>query len=250
MVFCCIFQFRCIGFELGLIVLNIPNLEQPLFPMLSGLFGISMLLTSLFNNVKIPVQRITEHIKVKKSNMMKALGAGTFAGSLTGLFPGLGAAQAAILGSQLTGNIGMYSFMILVGGINTVNFVFSLVTLYTLEKARNGAVLAVMDIVKSIDLNALILFLSAALVAGGAATFLAMSISRLFAKMISKVNYTAICLGVIVFVSVLVLIFSGWLGLFVLIVSTAVGIVPAVKNVGRNHAMGCLLLPVILYFLL
>src|SRR3989339_407033 len=39
---------------LGIIVLGLPNLSQPLLPMLSGLFGISTLITSLWQNVKIP----------------------------------------------------------------------------------------------------------------------------------------------------------------------------------------------------
>ena len=45
---------------LGMIVLGFPNLEQPLFPMLSGLFGISMLIVSLSNNVELPKQWITD----------------------------------------------------------------------------------------------------------------------------------------------------------------------------------------------
>ncbi|MCK4860250.1 MAG: tripartite tricarboxylate transporter permease, partial [Candidatus Omnitrophica bacterium] len=44
---------------LGIIVLTMPNLKQPLFPLLSGLFGISMLIVSLSNKVEIPKQRIT-----------------------------------------------------------------------------------------------------------------------------------------------------------------------------------------------
>lgn len=235
---------------LGIIVFSTPNVQQPLFPMLSGMFGISTLLTSLFNKVNLPEQKISETIEVKPGDMVKALGAGTFSGCLIGLFPGLGAAQAAVLASQLTGNIGMYGFMILVGGINTVNFVFSLVTLYLLNKARNGAIVAVMEIMKSINLNDLILFLSAALIAGGIATFMAMGITRIFAKIMNKVNYSKLCWSVIIFIILMVCIFSGWLGLFVLIVSTAIGIVPVIKNVGRSNAMGCLLLPVILYFLL
>jgi len=170
---------------LGMIVLGFPNLNQPLFPMLSGLFGLSVLITSLNDNVEVPKQRITEIIEVGKTNKIKAIGAAVFSGSLTGIFPGLGAAQAAIIGMQLVGEIGMYAFMILIGGINTVNFVFSLATFYTLEKARNGAIVAVLEIIKSINLSELIILMCAALIAGGAATFLTLKITRVFSKMIN-----------------------------------------------------------------
>lgn len=235
---------------LGILVLVGLPLKQPLFPMLSGLFGVSTLVSSLVNKVVIPKQKITETIELSKKNLGKVVGAGTFSGSLTALFPGLGAAQAAIIGSQITGHIGEFSFIVLVGGINTVNFTFSLVTLYALEKARNGAVVAVLEILKSIDIYGLIVFLCCALIAGGIATFLAMYMARGFAKVITKISYVKLCIGVISLIVVLVVYFSSWLGLLVLIVSTAVGIVPAIWNVKRSNAMGCLLLPVILFFLL
>jgi len=235
---------------LGLIVLEMSNLEQPLFPMLSGLFGISILIVSLFQKVEIPKQRITEMIKIKGKDILKVVGAGTFSGSLTALFPGLGAAQAAIIGSQLMRKIEEYSFIVLVGGINTVNFVFSLVTLFVLAKARNGAVLAVLEILKVIDLSGLIVFLCAALIAGGIATFLALWITRIFAKWITKVNYQILCICVILLIVGLVFYFSSWLGLLVLFVSTAIGMIPSFTGVKKSFAMGCLLLPVILYFIL
>jgi putative membrane protein len=235
---------------LGAIVFSIPNLNQPLFPMLSGLFGVSVLLVSLSNNVEVPTQRITEMIELPKKNVAKAVGAATFSGSLTGLLPGLGSAQAAIIAMQIVGDIGMYAFMVLIGGINTVNFVFSLATFYTLHKARNGAIVAVMEIVESISLNELIMFLGVALLAGGIATFLALKITRVFSAFICKVDYKKVCISVIALISLLVLYFSSFTGFLVLIVSTAIGIIPNLLGVKRSLAMGCLLLPVIFYFLI
>ena len=75
---------------LGIIVLTMPNLKQPLFPLLSGLFGISMLIVSLSNKVEIPKQRITETIKIPKFENIRALIAGTFSGSFVSFFPGKG----------------------------------------------------------------------------------------------------------------------------------------------------------------
>src|SRR3989338_9544552 len=44
---------------LGLLVFNIASLKQPLFPLRSGLFGLSLLLVSLSAKVAIPPQRTT-----------------------------------------------------------------------------------------------------------------------------------------------------------------------------------------------
>lgn len=235
---------------LGIIVVSMDNLQQPLFPMLSGLFGLSTLIFSLFQDVVLPKQRITEMVNVDKKEMAKAVFGGVFSGGLTSLFPGLGAAHAAIIAGTFIKEISVFSYLILVGGINTVNFFLSLVTLYTLGKARNGAVIAVLEIIQSINFQQLMIFIAASLIVAGIATFLALKISRIFCFFIGKLNYKALCLGVVAVVTVLVFVFSGFLGLFVLIISTSIGLIPNLAGVGKNNAMGCLLLPVILYFLL
>jgi putative membrane protein len=118
---------------LGLIVFNVPNLKDPLLPMLSGLFGVSVLLLSLTQKVTLPIQRTTEMIKVKTSNLIKALGSGVFSGSLVSIFPGLGPAQAAVVANQFVRKMDVFSYLILVGGINTVSMILSLITLFTIE---------------------------------------------------------------------------------------------------------------------
>ena len=235
---------------LGILDLTMPNLAQPLFPMLSGLFGVSMLIVSLSNKVEIPKQQITDTIKIPKSENIRALLAGTLSGSFVSFFPGLGPAQAAILGSNLMGKLGTYTFLILIGSINTVNMAVSLVSLYTINKARNGAVLAIRELLTSIDLNTLILFLATILFAGGIAVFLTLYITKIFVKIIEKVNYSMLCIFVISLITILVFYFSSWMGILILIVSTAIGIIPNIVNVKRSHAMGCLMLPVILFFIL
>ncbi|MCH8014079.1 MAG: tripartite tricarboxylate transporter permease [Candidatus Dadabacteria bacterium] len=135
----------------------------------------------------------------------RALIAGTFSGSFVSFFPGLGPAQAAILGSNIMGQLSTYTFLILIGSINTVNMAVSLVSLYTINKARNGAVLAIRELLTTIDLSTLILFLSAALLAAGIATFLALFLTRFFIKLIEKVNYSMLCISVILLITLLVL---------------------------------------------
>ncbi len=72
----------------GVIVFSL-NMKDPLFPMLSGLFGISMLLTSLSQKVKIPEQRISNDLPVSKMELFKSIIAGTVSGSLVSIFPGI-----------------------------------------------------------------------------------------------------------------------------------------------------------------
>ena len=244
-----IFVFFLSG-TLGLIVLNLPNFSNPLFPMLSGLFGISTLLISLNESQTLPVQKVEQRIKLKPAITIKALLSGQFSGFITAVLPGLGAATAAVISMQITRKLGDNGFMVLMGSIGTVNFILSMSTLWMLGKARNGSIIVVQELVEIINLKIIIIFLSATLIAGSISVFLVLKIGKLFSEFITKVNYQKLVIGIILFITFLVAIMTGWLGMIILIVSTAVGIIPAITKITRTHGMGFLLLPVILYFIL
>ena len=233
---------------LGLAVLTLPIIREPLFPLLSGLFGTSVLIMSLYTKVIIPEQK-TEFPEIGTKELTKATLSSTFVGTISSFLPGLGPAQAAIIGSQIT-KLTDKGFLVLVGGLNTVNMVVSFITLYIIDKARNGSVVIISKLLNSFSLNNLILFLGCSLFVAGISVLITKYFTKLFSKFIVKVNYSILCLSVISLIVILAIWLSGFIGLFVLIVSTALGLIPTLKNIGKNHLMGCLLLPVILYFLL
>jgi len=235
---------------LGLIVLNWPNFRDPLFPMFSGLFGVSTLVYSLNSRNKIPRQRHDTGLRLKKRVLFRALLSGNVSGFITALLPGLSTSIAAVISLQFTRNMGEDGFMVLLGSVNVFNFVLSLATLYAIDKARNGSVVAVQQLVESISANHLVIFLAAALVAGSAGLFLALKIGKIFAKLVSKVHYRKLVLSVVAFIAVLVFLMTGIAGLAVLAVSAAIGMLAPLLNVRRTHAMACLLLPCIVYYLL
>ena len=240
--------FAVVGLSgtLGLIVFNFPNLKDPLLPMLSGLFGVSVLFLSLTQKVVLPIQRTTEMVRVKIKNTIKALCSGVFSGSLVSIFPGLGPAQAAVVAGQIAGKIDVFSYLILVGGINTVSMILSLITLFTINKARNGSIIVVQQILQGINANTLILFLAVALISGGIATFLTLFVSKIFSTIMNKINYSILSIAIIGFICIMVFYFSGFVGLLILAIATAIGLIPNITEVSRSNAMACLLLPIIL----
>lgn len=235
---------------LGLIVLNMDALSSPLFPLLSGIFGTSTLIYSLNSRETIPKQDPDTDQAIPLKVATKAILSGQFSGFLTAMLPGLGASSAAVISLQITRKLGDVGFMILIGSISTVNFVLSLATFYIVDKARNGSVIAISELIESIQVNHIITFIGSALIAGSIALILGLKISKIFAQIMQKVSYRSIIISVIVLITSLVFIMTGYLGLIVLTVSTSLGLIPAIIKVPRTNAMGCLILPVILYFIL
>ena len=236
---------------LGLVVLSgIPNLKQPLFPLLSGLFGFSILIVSLSKKSAIPQQIADSKLTISNKNIGKSVSAATGVGFLAAFLPGFGSSQAAIVATNVVGDLGDEGFLSLVGGINTANMLISIATIYILDKARNGAIVVVDKLAPDIGLPEVLLFLGTALVAGGISVILTLRLSRLFSKLIVKVNYLKLVLSIIGFITLLTFYFDGILGLLILITAAAIGLVTSYLGVGKNHLMGCLIAPVILYFIL
>jgi putative membrane protein len=235
---------------LGLATLNLP-LKEPLLPLFTGLFGISSLFTSLSQKEKIPEQKISRFrsIKVKASSFLKAISASSIASPLCSFLPGMGSGQAAVIGSEVVGKLSRKEFLILLGSINTVVTGLSFITLFAIGKARTGVAVAVGKIVE-LSLADLMIITSVIVISGIFAFFLTLCMARVFSRFISKVNYQRFSIFVMVFLFAVNFIFSGWLGLLVMVISAILGLACIYSGIRRTHLMGCLIIPAIMLFLL
>ena len=232
----------------GILILKM-NLNNPMFHLFSGLFGVSNLLLSLKTS-SIPKQKI-EEIIIKVRHKFSVFIA-TLMGVIAGFLPGMGSSQSAILGMSLmkksdTENPSV--FLSFIGGINTVNMFVSMITFYTISKARNGSIIALKEIIGSIDLKILILLIVSSLLVGGLAVVIGIRISRIFSKLMQKVNYTKLILLIIVLIVAVSFIFDSFLGLLIVLIGTAIGIFTSKIGAAKSYLMGCLLLQVLVFFL-
>jgi len=239
--FTALFVFLISGI-LGLCVLNI-GLKEPLLPLLTGLFGSSMIITSIKNKIQIPPQEISE----PKEKLIRPLIGSILASSLCGFLPGLGGGQAAVLGNTIS-KTDKKGFLILIGAVNILVMGFSFVSLYAISKIRTGAAASIQEIIGTLSWKILILILFSVLISGVISFFLAKFLAKFFCQKINKINYFLLSIATLIFLVIIVLIFSGFLGLLILVASTLVGIYCNSLPVKKTHMMGCLLIPTIIYY--
>lgn len=234
---------------LGLLVLKYSSVKDPLFPLLTGLFGTATLILSMNERNSIPEQYKTEEIAVDKKIAVKALFSGQCSAIVMALFPGLSPAIAALFGMQLTKNIGDHGYMMLQGCINSAGFIVSIITLYTIEKARNGAVAGIQELAMNLGQTEILLFIITALVVAAVAVPITFWFGRIFAVYVPRIPYRKLSITICGVIVVLTIVLSSWQGILVLITATAIGIIPGIVKVTRTMAMGCLLVPTVVYYL-
>jgi len=234
---------------LGFIALNSFAFSDALFPMFTGLFGTSALLFSLKDNSRIPVQKLRPrppHRRMLLSGVFKGL----FSGALVGTLPAMGAAQASMLTQHMTGGGAdkEKEYLISMGAINAVVALFSLVSLYTIAKARSGTAVVVGSLIPNLGMPELLMMLGVALLSAGVSALLLMRTARWFARSISGISYPLLSKILLVFLIVMVLVLAGLPGLLLLAVSTAIGLLAPLSGIKRSTAMGCLMIPLIFFY--
>lgn len=239
-----LFVFLLAGF-LGLSVLNmVESSEKMLLPLLTGLFGSSMLLISIKNKTQVSKQKITK----SKTNLIRPLIGSVIASPICSFLPGLGSGQAAIIGNSIS-KTNRKDFLVLIGATNTLVMGFSFISLYVISRTRTGAAVAIQDIIGGMQWEVLVLILIIIILSGVISFFLTELLAKFFSRNIKKINYTLISLVTLILLLVIVFLVSGFIGLIVLITSTFAGIYFISLGVRRTNMMGCLLVPTILVYL-
>ena len=230
----------------GLIASPLGLEAQVLLPLLSGIFGASGLLYSLSTGTEIPEQKGSK-IKLKPGLLALASFSGCLGGSVVAWIPGVSPSVAAV-----TARLGRPSspeeFLVSNAGVNTANALFSLVALYVIDKPRSGAAAAIKDLM-ALDQSALVEMVIIAMLVAAASYLACLAAARPAGRAVSRINYQLLCLGVLAFLAAMCYAFTGLFGLFIFFLSTVVGLIAPIAGIHRTHAMGVLMLPLIVRYI-
>jgi putative membrane protein len=211
-----------------------------LMPLLTGLFGISVLLTA--SRGTMPEQHFSG-IRLENKAVVKYSLIGTGAGVAVGWLPGLSTASAnGVLASFIGYEKDRRSYILATSAANTANAFIGLAALFALSRMRNGVMVALAEL----PLPSMSELMIVGVLAACAAYVITICLSRQ-AHRLNGIDSRLLNRAVIGFVVMLCIIFTGPFGIFILFLATAVGLVPHLVNVPRVYCMGVIMIPVMLY---
>jgi len=211
-----------------------------LMPLLTGLFGVSVLLTA--SQGIMPEQHF-RGIRMKERTIMKCSILGTIAGVAVGWLPGLSTASAnGVLASLINYDTDRRAYILATNAANTANAFIGLAALFALSRMRNGVMVALSELPLP--------SMSEMTVIGVLAAFSAYIITIVLSRSADKfngINGKLLNRSVIGFILVLSFIITGPFGTAILIIATILGLVPYLVNIPRVYCMGVIMVPVILF---
>jgi putative membrane protein len=211
-----------------------------LMPLLTGLFGISVLLVA--SQGTLPEQHFSG-LRIEDKAVIKYTLLGTGAGIAVGWLPGLSTASAnGVLAAVIGYEKDRRSYILATSAANTANAFIGLAALFALSRMRNGVMAALAELPLPSMGELMVIGVLAACAAYIITIRLSLSAHRLKGFDSKSMNR-----AVMVFIVLLSIVLTGPFGLFILLLATVVGLVPHIVNIPRMYCMGAIMVPVILY---
>lgn len=221
--------------------------ENQLFALVTGFFGVSTLLFSLFfSSHAMPKQKTECTFPIQ--NPWKTGIIGAVAGSLVSLFPALSSSQASLVAEQVQGRFSNAGFLLVTGAITASATLFSFVAIVSLGKARTGSAVAIQQL-SGLSANELPLLLCAVLFSAGIGAFIAIKLAKRLVNILPLLNYSRLNQGVLILLFGLAFLFGGFIGVFILATAAAIGFFCHASGIKKSACMAFLLVPTIAFYL-
>lgn len=213
-------------------------LEYPLFPLLSGLFGLPLLLFSDGDAVVRDRRNQGVSLRCGTAGVI-----GSCLGFVTSFLPGVGSGVASSVGVKAVSDDPAV-YLSMTGAVDTADFYLSLATLLVVDKARNGVIVVLNDMLSSVSIPLLVVV---GVVSVGLAAFVTLRLEPVIPKVFDLVSYKWLSQAVIGLIVGLVGVLTGVRGVCVLAVSTLLGSVVHWRGIPKIVMMACIIVPVLVF---
>ena len=219
---------------------------QNIMPAFVGLFAVPWCLLNMISAADVPPQRLSRTLDLDGDVILRSVWSGGLGGGIAAYFPivtgGVGGMLAGHACAQREERVfimgqGVSKFIYYVGA-------FMLMFVPGLNLTRGGGAWMVKTLYVPAGRSDYYLVLGCIAVSAGL-SYLAMEpLSKLTVRFVSRFNYrhvSTVALGIIV---LMVLLMTGWIGLFIAAVATGIGLLPVLFGSRRLNCLGILLLPI------
>ena len=219
---------------------------QNIMPAFVGLFAVPWCLLNMISAADVPPQRLAKSLDLDGDVILRSVWSGGLGGGIAAYFPvvtgGVGGMLAGHACAQREERVfimgqGVSKFIYYVGA-------FMLMFVPGLNLTRGGGAWMVKTLYVPAGISDYYLVLGSIAVAAGVSYLLMEPLTRLTVRFVSKFNYRHVSTVALVVIVLMVLLMTGWIGLFIAAVGTGIGLLPVLFGSRRLNCLGILLLPI------
>ncbi len=221
---------------------------QNLMPAFVGLFAIPWVLQNLLSQAQVPAQQVSRSVDLSPGLIARGVGAGALGGLFAAFFPVVTAGIGGFLAGQATAQRDDRLFIVSQGASKLVYYVGALVFFFVpgLHLTRGGMAAMLSTLYTPYTPETYWTAIAATLICGALAFGLLLWLSRMAIWLVTRVDYRWISAATLVLLVGAVLALTGWGGVLIAAVATAIGLLPVLWGARRMNCMGVLLIPLTL----
>ncbi len=221
---------------------------QNLMPAFVGLFAIPWVLQNLLSQAQVPAQHASRSVDLSPGLIARGVGAGALGGLFAAFFPVVTGGIGGFLAGHATAQRDDRLFIISQGASKLVYYVGAFLFFFVpgLHLTRGGMAGMLSILYTPYTPATYWLAIAATLICGALAFGLLLVLSRAAIGLVSRVDYRWVSAGTLVLLVGVVAGLTGWGGLLIASVATAIGLLPVLWGSRRMNCMGVLLVPLTL----
>lgn len=221
---------------------------QNLMPAFVGLFAIPWVLQNLLSQAQVPAQHASRSVDLSPGLIARGVGAGALGGLFAAFFPVVTGGIGGFLAGHATAQRDDRLFIVSQGASKLVYYVGAFLFFFVpgLHLTRGGMAGMLSILYTPYTPATYWLAIAATLICGALAFGLLLVLSRAAIGLVSRVDYRWVSAGTLVLLVGVVAGLTGWGGLLIASVATAIGLLPVLWGSRRMNCMGVLLVPLTL----
>ena len=219
---------------------------QNIMPAFVGLFAIPWCILNMISAADVPPQRTAKGLKVNGDVILRSVWSGGLGGGLAAYLPVVTGGVGGMLAGHATAQRDERIFIMGQGVSKFIYYVgaFMLIFVPGLHLTRGGGAWMIKTLYTPVGKSDYYMVLGSIAIAAGVSYLLMEPLTRIILRFIDRFNYRHVSTVALVIIVAMVLAVTGWVGLFIAIVATGIGLFPVLFGSRRLNCLGILLLPI------
>jgi len=218
---------------------------QNIMPAFVGLFAVPWCLLNIISGAEVPEQYICRSVNVNGDIIVRSTAAGGLGGGFAAVFPVVTGGIGGLLAGHATAQRNERVFMMSQGVSKMVYYTGALMFFFVpgLHLTR-GAAWMLQGLYIPHTRSEYYLALGCILISSALSWLLLSPLTRFVLWILKCVHYRVISAGALLIIVLMVYAVTGWVGLFIALVGTGIGLIPVLFGSRRLNCLGILLLPI------
>ncbi len=236
---------------MGFILLNRSPIStevafQNIMPAFVGLFAVPWCFLNMISGADVPEQYVSDSMDVDGGVVMRSVAAGGLGGGFAAFFPVITGGIGGLLAGHATAQRDERVFIMSQGVSKLMYYVGAFMFMFVpgLGITRGGGAWMIQGLYKPMGYGDYFMVLGAIAIAGATSYLMMSPLTRAVLWLIKRFNYRYVSGVALIIIVALVFVVTKWMGVFIMLVGTGIGLIPVLYGSRRLNCLGVLLLPI------